>query len=151
MQKNTVAALVETHVLLMMMSPVDGESGIAHKRPETESAPTLGQGRGAVNAAAGESQRPMSAVACALATPTPIIGACAELGDEQLATHELIDRLVKRLLPVLAREATCEGVTATGILSPPTLSPLHSDLQDRVKRQREVNRRLRSVLERVIV
>lgn len=103
---------------------------------------------------------PMSTTILYAATPSaasaasPITAACVTLGDEQLMSHELLDRLVKRLLPVLAREPPGANVAGASNALPPTLSaqsPLHSDLQDRVKRQREVNRRLRMLLERVIV
>lgn len=155
MQKNTVSALIETHVLMLMVKPEGGAKEMAHKRPETGPAPTLGQGYVAARAAQAEASRPMSAVTGdPNSLPSPIVAACVELGEEQLISHDLIDRLVKRLLPVLAREAPSVTVTPPTNALPPVLSaqsPLHSDLQDRVKRQREVNRRLRGLLERVVV
>ncbi|MEI2453844.1 hypothetical protein [Lysobacter firmicutimachus] len=153
MQKNTVATPVETHVLMLMVKPEGGERTMGHKRPETGPAPTLGHG--VARAAQAETSLPMSAVTSdPNSLPSPIVATCVELGEEQLISHDLIDRLVKRLLPVLAREAPSGTVTPTINALPPVLSaqsPLHSDLQDRVKRQREINRRLRSLLERVVV
>lgn len=155
MQKNTVATLIETHVLMLMVKPEGGERGMGYKRPETGPAPPLGQSHGVARAAQAEASRPMSAVTSDMnSPPTPIVAACVELGEEQLISHDLIDRLVKRLLPVLARETQSASVTPSANALPPVLSaqsPLHSDLQDRVKRQREVNRRLRVLLERVVV
>lgn len=115
------------------------------------------QGEGAVAKAL---DAPMSATAVYAAAPltastaSPITAACVTLGDEQLVSQELLDRLVKRLLPILAREVPVANAAGAGQVLPPSLSaqsPLHSDLQDRVKRQREVNRRLRNLLERVVV
>ncbi|WP_394539886.1 hypothetical protein PRJ39_04600 [Lysobacter enzymogenes] len=105
-------------------------------------------------------EMPMSATALHAASPStasavsPITAACITLGDEQLASQELLDRLVKRLTPVLTREVSVANTASASSAIPPTLSaqsPLHADLQDRLKRQREVNRRLRSLLERVAV
>ncbi|MGO1073590.1 hypothetical protein [Lysobacter sp. CA199] len=154
MQKNAVSALIETHVLLMMLKPDSGEGRLGHKRPETSLSPKFDPNCGALTAAV-EAQRPMSAVTSEPnSPPSSIVAACVELGEEQLTSHELIDRLVKCLLPVLAREAPGSAVASTFNVLPPVLSaqsPLHADLQDRVKRQREVNRRLRRLLERVVV
>lgn len=113
-----------------------------------------------VAATAPVSEVSMSATALHAASPltasmaSPVTAACIALGDEQLASQELLDRLVKRLTPVLAREAPVANAASAANAMPSTLSaqsPLHADLQDRLKRQREVNRRLRSLLERVAV
>lgn len=110
--------------------------------------------------AAARAAATMSATAVYPASPptpsaaSPITAACVTLSDEQSVSQELLDRLVKRLLPVLAREAPAANTASASHALPSTLSaqsPLHADLQDRVKRQREVNRRLRSLLERVAV
>ena len=149
-----------SHVLLFMAA---ASLGTERPTPLTalntllKSTPPSPQGR---EAAAKRADSPMSATVLLAATgpftstSSPITAACATLGDEQLVSHDLLDRLVKRLLPVLAREAPGADVASTIHATPSTLSaqsPMHADLQDRVKRQREVNRRLQRLLERVVV
>ncbi|MGO1000746.1 hypothetical protein [Lysobacter sp. CA196] len=120
----------------------------AGRPPEWIPSPTIAP-TDKTEAASVEGAQPMSAVAAAATSPSaPLVVTCVALGDEQLETQSLLDSLAKRLAPVLTREATGVGVSPT--LSPPSLSPLHADLQDRLKRQREVNRRLRSILARLV-
>lgn len=94
-------------------------------------------------------RRPMSAVASEIASPpTPVIAACMELGKEQMQTDALLHELVRCLRPVLSREPACDN--ARGMESPPPHSPLHADMQDRVRRQREINHRLRCLTRRLV-
>lgn len=93
-------------------------------------------------------RRPMSAVASEVASPpTPVIAACVELGEEQLRTHELLDQLAKSLRPMLSREPAGDNAR---MIASPSHSPLHADMQDRVRRQREINLRLRCLTGRLV-
>lgn len=154
---------LQSHVVLFLAASalgVERETPVAALDELLKSAPPPNLGRDGAQATAKRVETPMSATALLGTTSlaggaaSPIIATCATLDAEQLVTHELLDRVVKRLLPVLAREAVGADAASANAVAPPTLSaqsPLHADLQDRVKRQREVNRRLRGLLERVVV
>lgn len=94
-------------------------------------------------------RRPMSAVASEIASPpTPVIAACVELGKEQMQTDALLHELARCLRPVLSQAPAGDNVR--GVESPPPHSPLHADMQDRVRRQREINYRLRCLTRRLV-
>lgn len=150
---------VQAHVMMFMAASALGTERTT--TPDVLSALLASNPPQAEGGAARPLRLPMSATALhavspstATSTVSPITAACMTLGDEQLVSQELLDRLVKRLTPILIREAPVANAASTSHAMPATLSaqsPLHADLQDRLKRQREVNRRLRSLLERVAV
>lgn len=141
--------LIETQMILHILgadvSRFDSDSGAWRQaRPTPKVDPNE-----RADDAPPSARRPMSAVASDIASPpTPVIAACIELGKEQIQTDALLHELAKCLRPVLSRERA--GDNARAIESPPPHSPLHADLLDRVRRQREINHRLRCLTRRLV-